>query len=284
MPIYAAEDSMDAWVHPEVFQLTREGRPRRVAGVPPDYFSEDGQLWGNPLYRWHRLRWHGYNWWVDRMRQMGDMYDIVRVDHFIGFANYYSIPYGAANARGGRWIKGPGKALFRTLKKALPDLDIVAEDLGEVNDRVRDLIAFTGFPGMRVLQFAFSGGKTNIPRPDVISANTAYYTGTHDNLTLRGWLESASDEELDEAARVCGFSSMQDAPWAMIGTVIRSKARLAVIPMQDLLGLDARATMNRPGTVGGNWAWRMKDGAATDALAARLRKLNKERKREEPVT
>ncbi|MBQ8953642.1 MAG: 4-alpha-glucanotransferase [Clostridia bacterium] len=284
MPIYVAEDSADAWLHPEVFQLNRDGQPKRVAGVPPDYFSEDGQLWGNPLYRWTWLKFHGYHWWVGRMAHMAKMYDIVRVDHFIGFANYYSIPYGAPNARGGKWIIGPGKALFKKLKKELPGLDVVAEDLGEVNDRVRRLIAWTGYPGMRVLQFAFGGDDTNIHLPTVISENTAYYTGTHDNLTVRAWAESASKEELARAEKIVGFETIDEAPWAMVRMVMNSKARIAVAPMQDILGLGGEATMNHPGTVGGNWLWRMAPGAATPELAGKLNALNKEAKRREPKT
>ena len=279
MPIYAAEDSADVWLHPEVFQLTREGKPRRVAGVPPDYFSKDGQLWGNPLYRWTRLKFHGYDWWVGRMAHMARMYDIVRIDHFIGFANYYSIPGGAPNARGGRWVIGPGYALFRKLKEKVPGLRVVAEDLGVVNDRVRRLIARTGYPGMRVLQFAFGGDDTNIHLPANIGENTAYYTGTHDNLTARAWLGSATKEELRRAAEVIGLRPGGDAVRLMIRTVFGSPARIAVIPMQDALELGAEATMNRPGTVGGNWQWRMKEGAATDALALELKTINAETNR-----
>ena len=282
MPIYAAEDSADAWLHPEVFQLNRDGKPKKVAGVPPDYFSEDGQLWGNPLYRWKRQRFQRYGWWVSRMARMAKLYDIIRVDHFIGFANYYSIPYGAPNARGGKWVVGPGKALFRTLKRKLPGLNVVAEDLGEVNDRVRNLIAWTGYPGMRVLQFAFGGDDTNIHLPANVTENTAYYTGTHDNHTARAWADMASEEELTRAQKVIGFKSIDDIPWALIETVFRSKARIAMAPMQDILGLGEEATMNHPGTVGGNWLWRMAPGAATPALAARLNALNRESDRREP--
>ena len=282
MPIYVAEDSADTWLNPEVFQLREDYVPRRVAGVPPDYFSEDGQLWGNPLYRWSDLKAHGYGWWVNRMRHMAKMYDIVRVDHFIGFANYLSIPHGAPNARGGRWIVGPGKDLFDTLNKKIPGLNVVAEDLGEVNDRVRELVAYTGYPGMKVLQFAFSGEEDNIHRPDVISENTAYYTGTHDNLTVAGWAESASEAELRDAMKLCGFEKIGDAPWALVRTVFTSCARIAVAPMQDVLGLPAWATMNHPGTVGGNWLWRMRPGENTPELAAKLRQLNIESDRRIP--
>ena len=273
MPIYVAEDSADTWLNPEVFQLDEEYIPRRVAGVPPDYFSEDGQLWGNPLYRWSWLKEHGYGWWVNRMRHMANMYDIVRVDHFIGFANYFSIAHGAPNARGGRWIVGPGKALFDVLNKKIPGLHVVAEDLGEVNDRVRSLVAYTGYPGMKVLQFAFSGEEDNIHLPTVISENTAYYTGTHDNLTVAGWAENASPAQLKQAMELCGFETVEEAPWAMVRTVMKSVARIAVAPMQDVLGLPAWATMNHPGTVGGNWLWRMQPGEDSVELADRLRAL-----------
>ena len=279
MPIYVAEDSADTWTHPEVFQLDKNRVPKRVAGVPPDYFSADGQLWGNPLYRWKWLKEHHYKWWVQRMAHMGKMYDIIRVDHFIGFANYYSIPHGAPNARSGKWIKGPGKELFKTLKKRLPGLNIVAEDLGEVNKRVRKLLAYTGYPGMKVLTFAFSGDDTNIHLPANISDNTAYYTGTHDNLTARAWAEGAEPEELERAKMLLGFDSIVEAPWALVREVFMSRARIAVVPMQDVLGLGAWATMNHPGIVGGNWLWRMKEDAATEELARKLMNINQESNR-----
>ena len=283
MPIYVSEDSADTWTHPEVFQLDRDGVPKRVAGVPPDYFSADGQLWGNPLYRWTRLRFHGYDWWVSRMAHMASMYDIIRVDHFIGFANYWSVKHGAPNARGGKWIIGPGKALFKTFRKKLPGLDIVAEDLGEVNDRVRNLVAFTGYPGMKVLTFAFGGSEDNIHLPQNIPENTAYYTGTHDNATARSWAESASDEEIAYAGKKIGFTTRAEAPWALIRAVFESRARIAVVPMQDVLELPGWATMNHPGQASGNWLWRMKPGAATDAIAEKLDTLARESNRRNPA-
>lgn len=275
IPIYVAEDSADTWTHPEVFQLDKNRVPRRVAGVPPDYFSADGQLWGNPLYRWSYLKQKGYDWWVKRMAHMQKMYDMIRVDHFIGFANYYSIAHGAPNARGGHWVIGPGKDLFVTLKKKLPGLNIVAEDLGAVNDRVRDLIAFTGYPGMKVLAFAFGADDSNMHLPANIPENTAYYTGTHDNVTALALEEQLDEAELDCAMRIAGFTKVEEVAWAFVRTVFESKARIAMAPMQDLLALGDWATMNRPGTVGGNWLWRMKPGAATPALAAKVKKLNK---------
>lgn len=274
MPIYVAEDSADTWTHPEAFQLDGEGVPKRVAGVPPDFFSADGQLWGNPLYRWFSLRLHGYGWWVERMAAMAKMYDIVRIDHFIGFANYYSVPQGAPNARTGKWIIGPGKSLFRTLEKKIPGLNIVAEDLGCVNDRVRRLLTAVGYPGMRVLSFGFGGGEDNPHLPANYVTNSVVYTGTHDNDTVRGWIGTADDAALTQARQLLGFDKPADGPGAFVRAVLASRADTAMIPMQDVLGLGGWARMNRPGTIGNNWLWRMAPGAATPELAQRLRREN----------
>lgn len=274
MPIYVAEDSADTWTHSEAFQLDGEGVPKRVAGVPPDFFSADGQLWGNPLYRWLSLRLHGYGWWVERMAAMAKMYDIVRIDHFIGFANYYSVPQGAPNARTGKWIIGPGKSLFRTLEKKIPGLNIVAEDLGCVNDRVRRLLTAVGYPGMRVLSFGFGGGADNPHLPANYVTNSVVYTGTHDNDTVRGWIDTADDAALAQARQLLGFDKPEDGPAAFVRAVLASRADTAMIPMQDVLGLGGWARMNRPGTIGNNWLWRMAPGAATPELAQRLRREN----------
>ncbi len=274
MPIYVAEDSADTWTHPEAFQLDGEGVPKRVAGVPPDFFSADGQLWGNPLYRWFSLRLHGYGWWVERMAAMAKMYDIVRIDHFIGFANYYSVPQGAPNARTGKWIIGPGKSLFRTLERKIPGLNIVAEDLGCVNDRVRRLLTAVGYPGMRVLSFGFGGGEDNPHLPANYVTNSVVYTGTHDNDTVRGWIDTAEDTALAQARQLLGFDKPEDGPGAFVRAVLASRADTAMIPMQDVLGLGGWARMNRPGTIGNNWLWRMAPGAATPELAQRLRREN----------
>ena len=279
MPIYVAEDSADTWTRPEVFQLDRNRIPIRVAGVPPDYFSADGQLWGNPLYRWDRLKKTGYAWWVDRMRAMNTLYDIVRVDHFIGFGNYYSIPYGAPNARNGEWIIGPGKDLFRRLKEAVPDLRIVAEDLGEVSDRVRELMDWTGYPGMRVMCFGFDGDESNPHFPANYQEHMVLYTGTHDNDTVLGWAEKASPKALGFARKTLGFRDLEEAPQAFLEAALRSPAETVVLPMQDVLGLGSEARMNTPGTIGGNWLWRMKPGADTPELAEKLRRLNTETQR-----
>ena len=277
MPIYVAEDSADTWVYPRVFQLDRNRIPRRIAGVPPDYFSEDGQKWGNPLYNWTYLRLTGYRWWIARMEHMLRLYDMVRVDHFIGFANYYSIPYGAPNARVGKWVRSPGFSFFRTLKRRLPGARIIAEDLGSVNDRVRRLIDYTGYPGMYVLVFGFGGKpEENHHFPSHWTENAIGYTGTHDNDTVLGYLRRADASELALARRTLGFDRVEDGPEAFVRSVLSSPCRLAVLPMQDVLGLDNGARMNLPGTVGGNWTYRMLETDLTDSLAGHLRQLNLE--------
>ncbi|MDO4484469.1 MAG: 4-alpha-glucanotransferase [Clostridia bacterium] len=281
MPIYVAEDSADTWTQPDVFQLDRNGVPKSVAGVPPDFFSEDGQKWGNPLYRWWWLRLRGYDWWVSRMKGMAAMFDMVRIDHFIGFANYCTIPYGDPNARRGRWVPGPGKALFRKLNKAVPGLDIVAEDLGEITNRVKDLMAYTGYPGMKVMCYGFGGNhQENCHYPGNYKENDVLYTGTHDNDTVLGWYSTASEEEKQAAREALSFEEAAQAPEAFVRAVMAAKCRTAVVPMQDVLGLDGSARMNYPGTIGGNWRWRMLPGKADAALAERLLTLNKETNRE----
>lgn len=283
MPIYVAEDSADTWTKPEVFQMDENRVPKRVAGVPPDYFSADGQLWGNPLYRWTYLRFHGYGWWVERMRAMAKMYDMIRIDHFIGFANYYSIPQGAPNARTGRWILGPGKKLFQVLQHELPDLNVIAEDLGEVNDRVRRLLDFVGYPGMKVLVFAFGGDDAQVMLPDQYPANTIAYTGTHDNATVLGFLKSADEKTQAQCKRLLKFDKLEDGPAAFVAAVLAGGSDTAVVPMQDVLGLDNDARMNLPGTIGGNWLWRMEPSFLTDELADRLLALNTVCNRRKPA-
>ena len=275
MPIYVAEDSADTWTHPEIFQLDKDLVPKRVAGVPPDYFSADGQLWGNPLYRWTRLRLMGYDWWVQRMKAMSTLYDIIRIDHFIGFANYYSVRHGMPNARKGRWIIGPGKKFFRVMRKKLPDIRIVAEDLGCVNARVQRLLDWCGYPGMKVLTFGFDSDKSNPHYIGNYHENTVAYTGTHDNNTALGWAESASPEALAFAEKELSFVSPEEAPQAFIKALFATPCETVIVPMQDVLGLGADARMNYPGRIGGNWMWRMKPGAAASDLSLSLYKLNR---------
>lgn len=279
MPIYIAEDSSDCWSEPELFQLDENLRPRRVAGVPPDYFSADGQRWGNPLYNWRAMRQTDYDWWVRRMDAAGRMFDILRVDHFIGFANYYSIPASERTARIGRWETGPGEKLFKTLKEALSNLDIVAEDLGVVGWRVKKLLKATRFPGMRVLTFAFGSDGENKNLPENYVKNCFAYTGTHDNDTLLGWWAAANEREKAEARATLGFTADDQVRDAFLNGLFGSVADTVVIPMQDALGLGNAARMNLPGTVGGNWLWRMPPGAATEPLANELLALNRKTQR-----
>jgi len=280
MPIYVAEDSADTWANPKVFQLNHDRAPKRVAGVPPDYFSEDGQLWGNPLYRWAYLRFiRRFDWWVDRMKGMASLYDMIRIDHFIGFANYYSIPSGAPNARNGKWVIGPQAALFRKLKKEVPDIRIVAEDLGATNKRVRRLLDWCGYPGMKVLCFGFDSDETNPHFIGNYTENYVAYTGTHDNDTALGWAEKADPKVLAFAEKTLGFHGAKEAPAAMVRALFACPCETVIVPMQDLLELGGDARMNYPGTIGGNWLWRMKDGALTADLSMRLYKLNRETSR-----
>ena len=273
MPIYIAEDSADTWTHPEVFQLDAELRPTRVAGVPPDYFSANGQLWGNPLYDWKALKRTGYRWWVDRMRRAGQLFDMVRIDHFIGFANYYSIPAGASTAKHGVWRVGVGRDLFVRLKKELPHLTIIAEDLGVLGPRVKKLMAFCRFPGMRVLQFAFDGDPKNQFLPENIGENIIAYTGTHDNDTLIGWWRAIGEGERGCARWKLGIDDDYLLSSKMFEALWGCRARTVMLPMQDILYLDGAARMNTPGVPGGNWRWRM-TGAAPAAAADTLRSLN----------
>ena len=281
MPIYVAEDSSDVWANYEYFQLDETRHPRRVAGVPPDYFSEDGQLWGNPLYHWSHLRQHGYKFWMDRLRAMGQLYDSVRIDHFIGFANYYSVQYGAPNARKGHWVIGPGKRFFEQVKKKVPELDIVAEDLGAVNERVTDLLDYCGYPGMKVLQFSFDGGGKKNPHDlSNITENCVCYTGTHDNDTTLGWWLTRKEPTRKALQKALGKVEDDTVVWVLLETAFNSVANTAVAPMQDFLVLGTSARMNLPGSVGGgNWRYRLDGAALTDELAKKMRKLVVESKR-----
>ena len=257
MPIYVAGDSADAWANPGIFQFDADRRPVKVAGVPPDYFSADGQLWGNPLYDWKALRRRKYDWWLSRLKAMGALYDMVRVDHFIGFANYYAIPAGARTARTGKWEKGPGRRFFRRVRRDAPEVRIIAEDLGEVNARVRRLLRFCGFPGMKVLVFAFGGGEENPHLPAHHEKNCIVYTGTHDNNTVLGWWQDADEGTRAHARRTLHMREGEDVAGKMIAAAFASPAQTAIIPMQDFLRLGSEGRMNTPGTVGGNWGWRM---------------------------
>ncbi|HXG57513.1 MAG TPA: 4-alpha-glucanotransferase [Thermoanaerobaculia bacterium] len=270
LPIYVAHDSADVWSHREIFDLEEDGQPRVVAGVPPDYFSATGQRWGNPLYRWDVLRESGYRWWIDRIRANLAFCDLIRIDHFRGFAAYWEIPAGEPTAIHGRWLPGPGKEFFDAVAAALGDLPLLAEDLGFITDDVQELRIATGMPGMKVLQFGFS--DLDSPHlPHHYERNTAVYTGTHDNDTARGWFDSAKPHERQTARDYLG--PWEDFSLALIRAAYTSVARIAIVPAQDVLRLGSEARMNRPGADKENWSWRMLPGALTGDHAHELRRL-----------
>ena len=278
IPIYVAMDSADAWAHPELFQLDKDNVPIVVAGCPPDGFSATGQLWGNPLYNWDYHKNTGYAWWMERLGYVFKMYDVVRIDHFRGFDEYYSIPYGAENAMTGHWEKGPGIDLFNRMKQVLGDREVIAEDLGYVTDSVRWLVAESGFPGMKVFEFAFDSrdsGSANDYLPHNYIPNSVVYSGTHDNETLKGWFEAISDEERQMARDyICDYHTPDDKIYlSFISTILMSKSDLSIIPMQDYLGLDNTCRTNTPSTVGKNWKWRVTNEQLSEELRDKLREL-----------
>ena len=255
LPIFVALDSADVWRWREVFRIDAAGRPRAVAGVPPDYYSESGQLWGNPLYDWNRLARDGYGWWIDRLRSAFTLYEVIRLDHFRGFDTYWEIPAGAPDARTGAWRKGPGLPFFEAVRRALPGARIIAEDLGYIGPEVVALRRAAGLPGMKILQFGYGHDDNNVNLPHFHAVDHVVYTGTHDNDTTRGWLEGLDREVFARVADYFGLTGTATA-WPLIRAAFASIARLAVVPMQDLLNLPSTARMNRPGSTDGNWRWR----------------------------
>ena len=255
LPIYVSADSADVWANPKQFALDSDFKPIEVAGCPPDAFSEDGQLWGNPVYNWKYMRRDKYRFWIRRLKMSLCTYDVVRIDHFRGFEAYYCIPNGAENAKIGVWKKGPGMELFNAFKKALGELPIIAEDLGFLTDEVRELLKESGFPGMKVLQFAFDGGESDY-MPHNHTKNSVVYTGTHDNDTLNGWIASSSGVTIEGAMRYLGVSSPAALREKMMIAALSSVADTAILTMQDLIGLSSEARMNTPSTLGTNWKWR----------------------------
>lgn len=285
IPIFVAHDSADVWSHPEQFKLDERGRPTVVAGVPPDYFSRTGQLWGNPIYNWERMKSEAFGWWVERARAMLSLVDIIRIDHFRGFAAYWEIPGGDETAERGSWVFAPGRELFRAIKSELGVLPIIAEDLGFITPDVIKLRDEFDFPGMRILQFAFSSDATNKDLPHNYIRNTVVYTGTHDNDTAVGWFRSEpggassvrSAEQIERERRYCldyVESDGAEINWDFIRAVYASAGDTALVPMQDALGLGSGARMNTPATMSGNWEWRLPQGALTEELAARLLHLS----------
>jgi len=271
IPIFVAYDSADVWSHPDLFFLDEHGSPTVVAGVPPDMFTETGQLWGNPLYRWEALAAQGYAWWIDRFRAALAQVDIVRLDHFIGFTRYWEVSAGEKTAENGRWVPGPGAALFHAVERALGKLPIIAEDLGVVTPQVEALRDQFEFPGMKTIQFAFTG-PDNPFLPHNYTQNVVVYTGTHDNDTSRGWFSTASPEEKSFARRYLARSG-KDFAWDLIRTAMSSVADTVVVPLQDVLDLGSEARMNFPGRPAGNWKWRFTWGMLGDEHRDRLREM-----------
>ncbi len=273
VPIYVPLDSVDVWSNPELFQLDDTMLPTAVAGCPPDAFTQDGQLWGNPLYRWDVMAKDGYLWWLRRLEAAGRLYDRIRLDHFRGFESYWAVPYGEKTARNGKWIPGPGIDFIHAVKTQLPHLKLIAEDLGFLTPQVLALRDQSGFPGMKVLEFAFDSPEPSDYLPHTYIQNTVCYTGTHDNMTVRQWLETADRESIAYAAEYMGLTQGEGFVWGVIRTAYASVSQLCIIQMQDCLELDGTARMNVPGTYGGNWTWRALPGSWDGNVAEKLNRL-----------
>lgn len=275
LPIYVALDSADVWARPDCFLLDGNNIPLEVAGVPPDYFSEDGQLWGNPLYDYEAMKKDGYGWWIRRVGGAAKLFDALRIDHFRGFESYWAVPYGSGTAKNGRWVKGPGMDLVGRLTSWFPDVQFIAEDLGTLGPEVHELLRASGLPGMKVLEFAFDPEGDGGYLPHSYSTDCVCYTGTHDNAPLAAWRQEASPVELEFAARYLGLNDCEGFSRGIIRGGMSSVAPLFIAQMQDYLGLGSEARMNTPGTVGGNWQWRLTPGQASPEIAAEIAGMTK---------
>ncbi|NRY61193.1 4-alpha-glucanotransferase [Clostridium beijerinckii] len=277
MPIYVAEDSADVWGNPEAFLLNKETlKPLKVAGCPPDIFAATGQLWGNPIYDWCHMEKTNYKWWVDRIRQSLNLYDVLRIDHFKGFESYWSIPYGDLTAENGEWVKGPGIKVFNAIKDELGEVNIIAEDLGTLTEETIKLRNNTGFPGMKILTFGFDSDSSNPFLPHNYEKNFIVYTGTHDNDTVRGWIEkTAPKEEVQRAITYLGLNKEEGYNWGFIRGAWSSIANISIAQMQDFLNLGNEARINLPSTLGNNWRWRVKKDVLTDQLAEKIHRITR---------
>jgi len=275
MPIYVSADSSDTWAHPDLFYFDEGSHPVAVAGCPPDAFSETGQLWGNPLYDWTQNEENGFEWWIDRMRSSMELYDVIRIDHFRGFESYWEIPAQDKTAENGHWVKGPGMKLFKAIHEAIPSMRIIAEDLGFLTEEVIQLVADSGYPGMKVLQFAFDSREESDYLPHNYDSHCIVYTGTHDNDTVMGWFETAAKEDVVLAKEYLSLTEDEGYNWGYIRGAWSSVAQTAIAPMQDFLGLASDHRMNIPSTIGGNWEWRVREEDLSDALAKRMHRLTK---------
>ena len=272
MPIFVAHDSADVWAHRELFSTDETGALEVVAGVPPDYFSETGQLWGNPLYRWDRVQSDDFSWWIERFKTQLALFDVIRLDHFRGFEKYWEIPAAAETAVAGRWVEGPGAALFERLQQVFGELPLVAEDLGVITPEVDALRQRFGLPGMKILQFAFDGGAANPYLPHQHEKMSVVYTGTHDNDTTVGWYKTLAEDKQQAVQEYLGYPA-EAMPWPLIRSALASVATLAILPMQDLLALGSEHRMNIPGSTGDNWCWRFEWEQLPEQLAERLQGL-----------
>lgn len=274
LPIYVPYDSCDVWANPELFQLEENGTPTAVAGCPPDYFSEDGQLWGNPLYDWEKMRADGYGWWIRRIASAAKRFDVIRIDHFRGLESYWAVPYGEKTARNGKWVKGPDHDFINTLHRTFPNLHLIAEDLGLLTPEVVRLQRDSGYPGMKVLEFAFVPDVPSSYLPHNHEKNCICYSGTHDNETLAQWISSLDERTADYVAEYLGLRSREDCHWGVLRSGMASVADTFIAQMQDYLELGADARMNTPGTVGTeNWSWRLNPALLTDSLAEKLARM-----------
>lgn len=279
LPMYVSEDSSDLWANPSLFQLDHNYCPITVAGCPPDDFAPKGQLWGNPIYDWQTMEKEGYKWWIKRFEHSFKLYDTLRIDHFRGFEAYWEIELDSKDAVNGKWTKGPGIKLFRKVKEELGELDIIAEDLGFITENVKELIEETGFPGMKVLQFAFKKDENSEHAIHNHEKNSVVYTGTHDSSTVIGWSKDISKEELEYVKKYLNLCQGEDLNWALIRGAWSSTSYLAIAPIQDFLGLDDNARINRPSIIGENWTWRLKENNLTDELANKIREITRRYKR-----
>jgi 4-alpha-glucanotransferase len=276
LPIYVALDSADVWSNTDLFLLDVDSVPTKVAGVPPDYFSKTGQLWGNPLYNWERMKKEKYLWWIERVKKCAALYDTIRIDHFRAFDTYWAVPFAEKTAINGKWEVGPRMEIFDAIREALGDIDIIAEDLGEVFESVKELLKASKFPGMKILQFGFNPEHNDGDHlPHHYPVNSVVYTGTHDNSTLRGWFKNEKPATCKMFKKYLRPALFEGLNFAAFRALYQSRAKLVVLPMQDVLGLDDRARMNVPSTLGGNWIWRMKRGKNTAGLAGKMNELTR---------
>lgn len=279
IPIYVALDSADAWASPELFLFDQDKRPIEVAGCPPDAFSATGQLWGNPLYDWEYHKKTEYAWWINRICECSEMYDVIRIDHFRGFDEFYAIPAGDATARHGQWRPGCGASLFVKMKEKLGGIRIIAEDLGFLTDSVLKMLHATGYPGMKILQFGFDSREAGDYRPETYPENCVAYTGTHDNDTLLGWFRTLEKSDREAAKSSAGITGEADCCKKLIMLLMQTKADLVIIPIQDYLELGSEGRINTPSTLGGNWTWRLKSGEISAEVIAHIRNLCEERQK-----